>query len=422
MNTDELQVKINQLYLWDGYLREAALRQLSGCFEPSLFPHLLRRLSDYVQINRQLAACHLLMWAARPDCADLCIIYFLDIDAIKRRIRIVGEVEDVLMDKIHQNLDKVKLILLSKQGKLSRALFSYVQSKQLINESELLDISKNANDQWIRRYWINFALKQDVDFLKSEFRQSKYVDVKKALLNRLLDLDALDNEILMFALNSKYLPIVDFAIFVLKSRNFDFNNYFIQFQNNRFENGSVKKCLLQMLILEWNKEDFYLYIDRLNDKSILFMILYKALKVNYISLDEVVNLFYRKQLMLPFYLLQKIAKLSTEFKVVDELYLLTTTPISFLQRLELYENLSFWDKVEWLILIEKYCQTDEEKGVLEELVKIIMNLAKYQYYSPLWKKEDKEIYWILFHNMGKVLNLVDVYPQEYANLKVLITK
>ncbi|MDC5561570.1 hypothetical protein NRA62_15855, partial [Acinetobacter baumannii] len=68
----------------------------------------------------------------------------------------------------------------------------------------------------------------------------------------------------MIALNSKYLSIVDFAIFVLKDRNFDFNNYFIQFQNNTLENTSVKRCLLQMLILEWKKEDFYLYIDKLN--------------------------------------------------------------------------------------------------------------------------------------------------------------
>ncbi|WP_342370887.1 hypothetical protein [Acinetobacter sp. D009] len=415
-------MKINQLYLWDGYQREAALRQLSGCFEPSLFPHLLRKLSDYVQVNRHLAARHLLEWAERSDCADLCITYFLDIEAIKGRIRIVGEIEDILMDKIHQNLDKVKLVLLSKQGKLSRALFNYAQSKQLIIESELLDIAKNANDQWLRRYWINFALQQNEDFLKSEFRLSKYVDVKKVLLNRLLELDALDNEILMIALNSANLSIIDFAIFVLKSRDFDFNEYFIQFQNNQLENGSVKKCLLQMLILEWNKQDFYLYIDNLNDKSILFMILYRALKMKYISLGEVINLFYRKQLKLPFYLLQKIAKLSTELKEIDELYLLTTTPISFVQRLEFSENLSFWDKVEWLIHIEKYCQTDDEKDVLRDSIKILLNLAKYQYYSPLWKKDDKKIYWILFQNMGNVLNLVHIYPQEYENLKKLITK
>lgn len=422
MNVDEIRVKINQLYLWDGYQREAALRQLSGCFEPSLFPHLLRKLSDYVQVNRHLAARHLLEWAERSDCADLCITYFLDIEAIKGRIRIVGEIEDILMDKIHQNLDKVKLVLLSKQGKLSRALFNYAQSKQLIIESELLDIAKNANDQWLRRYWINFALQQNEDFLKSEFRLSKYVDVKKVLLNRLLELDALDNEILMIALNSANLSIIDFAIFVLKSRDFDFNEYFIQFQNNQLENGSVKKCLLQMLILEWNKQDFYLYIDNLNDKSILFMILYRALKMKYISLGEVINLFYRKQLKLPFYLLQKIAKLSTELKKIDELYLLTTTPISFVQRLEFSENLSFWDKVEWLIHIEKYCQTEDEKDVLRDSIKIVLNLAKYQYYSPLWRKDDKEIYWILFQNMGNVLNLVHIYPQEYENLKKLITK
>ncbi|MDC4312611.1 hypothetical protein OHV31_04890 [Acinetobacter baumannii] len=110
-----------------------------------------------VQVNRHLAARHLLEWAERSDCADLCITYFLDIEAIKGRIRIVGEIEDILMDKIHQNLDKVKLVLLSRQGKLSRALFNYIQSNQLIIESELLEIAKNANDQWIRHYWINFA-------------------------------------------------------------------------------------------------------------------------------------------------------------------------------------------------------------------------------------------------------------------------
>ncbi len=37
----------------------------------------------------------------------------------------------------------------------------------------------------------------------------------------------------------------------------------MQFQNNQLENTSVKKCLLQMIILEWNKQDFYLYIDKL---------------------------------------------------------------------------------------------------------------------------------------------------------------
>lgn len=422
MNIEQLKSKINQLYSWDGYQREAALRQLSGCFEPSLFPHLLRKLSDYVQINRQLAALHLLAWARRPDCTDLCINYFLDVDAIKGRIRIVGEVEDVLMDKIHQNLDKVKLVLLSKQGKLSRALFKYIQSKQLISELELLELAKNANDQWIRRYWIKFALQQKEDFLKLEFCQSRYVDVKKVLLNRLLELDALDNDILMVALNSSHLSIIDFAIFVLKNHDFDFNNYFIQFQNNESEKGDIKKYLLQMLILKWNKQDFYLCIDKLNDKSILFMILYKGLKSHYISMEEVINLLYRKQFHPPFYLLQKIACLSTELREVDELYSLSVTPISFLQRLEFCENLSFWGKVEWLIHIEKYCKADEEREVLRESVKGILNLVKYQYYSPLWKKDDKEIYWILFYNMGNILNLIDIYPLEYENLKKLIIK
>lgn len=118
MTLEQLQQSINQLYWWDGHERQAALERLSNCYEPILFPHLLRKLSDYVPINRQLAAQHLLIWVERPEGADLCIDYFLDVYAIQKRIRIVGEVEDVLVNKVAQNLDKVKSILQLKQGKL----------------------------------------------------------------------------------------------------------------------------------------------------------------------------------------------------------------------------------------------------------------------------------------------------------------
>lgn len=88
MLIEKFQTRINELYSYSGYERQAALNALADCFEPMLFSHLLVKLSDYVAVNRQLAAQHLLRWAERPEISTLCIDYFLDLLAIKKRIRL----------------------------------------------------------------------------------------------------------------------------------------------------------------------------------------------------------------------------------------------------------------------------------------------------------------------------------------------
>lgn len=423
MNSEQLQLFINQLYWCDGYQREAALRRLNGCFESTLFPHLLRKLSDYVPINRKLAAQHLLIWVERPEGADLCIEYFLDVYAIQKRVRIVGEVEDVLVDKVAQNLDKVKSILLFKQGKLSRALFDYAKKNQLFTDIELLEISKLAHDQRIRLNWINFIVQQEASCLKQEFIQTRYFDVKKVILYKLFEMGELDIKLLLAAFNSSCLSIMDFSIFALKKQDFDFYNYFYEMRLLVLPNEKVKSCLLQMVLLKWDKQDFYFFIGKLGDESSLFMILYKALKSGYILSSEVVDLLYRKQVKLPFYLLGKfVGRGGFQPQEVDELYHLSNDPISLTQRLNIYGSLSFWDKFEYLTILWKYCSIQEEKDTLKERVEDLLNLVKYQYYAPVWTKDNKDKGVILFEAMGNEYKLMPHYHEEYQQLKRLIFK
>ena len=120
---ENLNAMIEQLYVRDGRQREIALKTIAHCYEPELFPHLLLKLSDYVAINRKLAAQHLLRWSERSEISYLCVDYFLDLIAIKERIRLADHIEDILFDKINSQLEYVRQIIEGKQGKLSRALF-----------------------------------------------------------------------------------------------------------------------------------------------------------------------------------------------------------------------------------------------------------------------------------------------------------
>ncbi|MCH7396106.1 hypothetical protein MMP66_17810 [Acinetobacter dispersus] len=422
MSPEELQRCINQLYWWDGYEREAALKQLKGCFEPDLFPHLLRKLSDYVPINRQLAAQHLLVWSERPECIDICIDYFLDVYAIQERIRIVGEIDDILMGKIAQNLDKVKPVLRFKQGKLSRTLYRYLLDKKILSELELVGIAQYAKDQGIRKYWILFVVKQDVAFIKQQLMQTQYADVKKAILYELQQQGELNEVILLQALNSQYLSIIDIAIYELKQRDFDFFEYFRRLLIGlALTEQEVRLGLMQMLLLKWDKQDFYSLIKFLNQPSVLFVVLYKAMKLEYFDLDEVVKVLEEKQLRLPFYLLRKFILLDRiQPRQLDHLYQFSNEQLGIAQRLEAYDHFSFWNRFDWLICLWKYCHTHIEKQILKEKVEVLLSEVKHQYYRPIWTKEDRLKRAALFATFCQIYSLTEQYMQECKRIQELL--
>lgn len=423
MSPEKLQQCINQLYCWDGYEREAALKRLKGCFEPVLFPHLLRKLSDYVPINRQLAAQHLLVWSEKAECIDLCIDYFLDVYAIQKRIRIVGEIEEILMQKIAHNLDRVKSILRFKQGKLARTLYRYVFDKRILSELELVEIAQYANDQGIRKYWIEFVSRQNIEFIAQQFLQTRYMDVKKATLYELQRQNGLNEATLLLALNSQYLSIIDIAIFELKKRNFDFSKYFEKFlMPLSLTQQEVKLGLLQMLLLKWDKQDFNLLIKHLNEFSALFYVLYKAMKLNYFDLGDVVLVLKEQQAKQPFYLLKKFALLERiQPRQLDELYQLTNQQLDLDERLEACDHFSFWNKFDWLICLWKYCHTNREKQILKERVETLLSEMRYQYYKPIWTKEEKSERAVLFATFCQVFNLTKQYQVECDKVQELLS-
>lgn len=422
MSLKELKPVIHQLYSFNGYEREAALKQLKQCFEPELFPHLLIRLSDYVLINRQLAAQHLMVWAERVEFADLCVDFFLYITAAKNRVRKVKEIDDLISSKIATNLDKIKLILKSKQGRLTRSLFYYILTEGLIHENELLTIAKNAPDQVIRSYWTNFLLKQNSDFLIFHFEETRYIDIKKIILNRLFCNNELNIDILISALISSNISLMDFAIFILKKQNFDFSSYFKKLKFSELDENKIKIHLFQMIFLNWDKQDFYLCIYKLNNKSMLLTVLIRGLKEKYISMKDFLDLVFRKDIKLQYNVLAKILRVSDKLEEMDDLYNLIYPQVDFCQRLEIYEDLSFWDKIYWLTILWKYCDLGNDENILKIKIIGILENTVYQYYSPAWEREKRERGWILFQAMRYKLNLIDFYENEYGKIKDLLLK
>ena len=114
------QFYMQRLLAWNGHHRQDALEQLADCYETVLFPMLLKRLSDYVPINREMSAQHLVRWSERTDFSDLCVQYFEDVVAIQKRIRIVDAVEDLLLRKTSENLIAIENVFLKQQGKRPR--------------------------------------------------------------------------------------------------------------------------------------------------------------------------------------------------------------------------------------------------------------------------------------------------------------
>lgn len=50
---------------------------------------------------------------------------------------------------------------------------------------------------------------------------------------------------------------------------------------------------------------------------------------------------------------------------MDDLYNLIYPQVDFCQRLEIYEDLSFWDKIYWLTILWKYCDLGNDENILK---------------------------------------------------------
>ena len=177
------QFYMQRLLAWNGHHRQDALEQLADCYETVLFPMLLKRLSDYVPINREMSAQHLVRWSERTDFSDLCVQYFEDVVAIQKRIRIVDAVEDLLLRKTSENLLAIENVFLKQQGKRPRLFLDYIQRYAWLDQIALLAWCERAKDQRVRGYWLNHLIAMDdVEALKTALYSTPYRNIKMKLL------------------------------------------------------------------------------------------------------------------------------------------------------------------------------------------------------------------------------------------------
>lgn len=387
---ETLNAMIEQLYMRDGRQREIALKTVAHCYEPELFPHLLLKLSDYVAINRKLAAQHLLLWSERPEISYLCIDYFLDLIAIRERIRLADHIEDILFDKTNNHLEYVRQIIEGRQGKLARALFEAAKKYNWFKQQELLDISKIAKDQVIRKYWIAHLLLQDREFLFATLHSTTSRDIALASLQKIIEKNWHTMFILQSGFESRYHGIMDYAYYYLKKENFDFKYYF---ETNNFNDLSPQKLkirLLQLILLKWDKNYFIQILRSLEQPLMIFSLIYRAIKVKYLTLNESIIILQNHKLYFPVYLLLKLKDSNISIDDFEDLLSLSSESISFQERIQFTENFLLWESLDWLTRQWDLANSIDEERLLIPWISNLLIQIQYQYYSPvIWNELQK---------------------------------
>ena len=78
---------VSKLKSYNGHIRQKTLEEIKENYNAELFPYVLERLSDYVDINRKLATAHMIRWSQNANFSQLCIDHFLEIATLKYRDR-----------------------------------------------------------------------------------------------------------------------------------------------------------------------------------------------------------------------------------------------------------------------------------------------------------------------------------------------
>lgn len=394
MLEQEQQFYFERLSAWNGYHRQQALQQLADCYEAALFPMLLTRLSDYVPINREIAAQHLTRWSERADFSDLCVHYFESVAAIQQRIRIVSTVEDLLLTKTAENMIAIKQLFLNQQGKRPRLFLAYIQRYQWLDDAALLEMCESARDQRVRGYWLNHLIQQDdVNALKKVLYSTPYRNIKMKVLPILYTKNALTLEDNLYFLQQPALSIMAFAIFALKKQNFDFQNYFDQrsFTDMNVENQRLR--LYQWVLLGFAESDFKQMLAQVSQKAFIFSVLNFALKQNYLSSVSYLQCYVQLGGELNMLSLQQFnQKIQNRVLLPDLKHVCDSLSAGFslLERMELGEDYGYWDKWWWWLQHQALIETDQEQYYFVERFLSYIQHGKHQHYAPAWQAKEKQ--------------------------------
>jgi hypothetical protein len=388
---DEL---LQSLIYYDGYARQRTLEHLKDCYEQELFPALLFRLSDYVEINRELAAQHIQRWSQRPEFAQLCIDHFLQIAAVQQRVRTVPEIENLLLNTVAENTDYLQHTVSSEQGQLPRVLSIYIVKYQWIEQEKLLELSKAAKDQIVRKFWLDHITQNEsAQKLLFELKHSQFRDVQYHLFDVLYQRKILNTEDIIELWHSHFLSVMDYAYFALRQQNFDFGNYFNQHPIALLSSQQAKIRAYQWVLFKGEQAQFFEIVGKIEIKSIANALVLYALKQNFIQFHQYLDYFAlteQKLLTQQFFKAKAYSETQPTLGELEQYLQLLKTDISFEQRLDLTQNYDLWDQVYWFVTQQKYVQTEEERQNFDDQIKSRLHYLHYKTYPPSWTAVQKD--------------------------------
>ena len=412
----EFEILLLKLKDYSGYIRQKTLESLANCFDAELFPHLLNRLSDYIPINRQLAAEQITKWSERPEFSQLCMVHFLEITTLQKRERTEQRVFQLLLEKIGQNQKVLQEGLTEQQGLLPRELLKFTIQQQWIESAVLFELCKNAKDQHVRAHWLeNLILNQNDIELIAELKETKYRDVKYRLFDVLYQRQALKTDDLIDMWHSPYVSVMDYAYFTLRQQKFDFNNYFLKNPLHTLTHAQARIRACQWIMMKGDLAQFYQILDQVENHIIVKALMKYAVKQQYIQFEQYLNYFQniRQKLVLADVL--KTKKLSKHHLNVDELQqmtLLLDDEVTLQQKLDWVEDLHVWDKLYWYVIQFSHDQTLEEKALFRQVTDHLMLNMQYITHSPAWSSEQ-------MHSFRQKLPVfIQAFPQVLEHQKI----
>ncbi|EHQ89840.1 HEAT repeat domain-containing protein [Desulfosporosinus youngiae] len=208
----------------NGYVREKALKLISGVKSPSVVPYILLRLNDWVVSVRNLAE-HLLKNMFIPDNIDPFINHFDLINKLQDSVRvdlnrIKIQVEDFLKADSFKEIVKSKL----KHPQIKTRLFCYqLLRERIVNDQTILN-SALQDKSFEVRMWLVVAIKtlepQAQDVIIEKLLQDKSVKVKTAVLREHADSVCLNfRGILEMLLVDESASVRDDARFIVKKHS-----------------------------------------------------------------------------------------------------------------------------------------------------------------------------------------------------------
>ena len=385
---------LQSLRYYDGYARQRTLEDLKDCYEQELFSALLFRLSDYVEINRELAAQHIQCWSQRPEFAQLCIDHFLQIAAVQQRVRTVPEIENLLLNTVAENKDYLQRTVIFEQGQLPRVLLNYIVEHQWIKQEQLLELSKIAKDQIVRKFWLDHITQNESDQkLLFELKNSQFRDVQYYLFDVLYQRKILNNDDIIELWHSRFLSVMDYAYFVLRQQNFNFKNYFNQYPIELLSPQQVKIRAYQWVLFKGEQAQFFEIIEKIEIRPIANALVLFALKQKFIQFHQYLDYFaLTQQKLLPHNFIKAKVYSDTQ-PTLDELkqYLsLVKDNLSLLQRLDLTQGYSLWDQLYWFVTQQEYIQTEKDRQDFYYHLRCRLQFLSYEIYTPRWTVIQKD--------------------------------